>query len=54
MALRVLSNILFTEETAQIFLRIDNKIIGRRLLHCPLGLFGFGRGNKCPNLISFG
>ena len=54
MALRVLSNILCTTATANIFLSIDNNMIGRRLLHGPFGFLGLGRGSKWPNFISSG
>ena len=50
----VLSNILCTTATARIFLKIDGRIIGRRLLHRPCGFLGLGRGIRWPNLISFG
>ena len=56
MALRVLSKILCTTATANIFLStgIDNNMIGRRLLHGPFGFLGLGRGSKWPNFISSG
>ena len=48
------SNVLPTTIIARIFLRTDNKMTGIRFFAGPFGLFGFGYGIMCPNLISSG
>ena len=48
------SNVLPTTIIARIFLRTDNKMTGLRFFTGPFGLFGFGNGTRCPNLISSG
>ena len=48
------SNVLPTKIIERIFLRTDNKMAGLRFFTGPFGLFGFGNGIRCPNLISSG
>ena len=48
------SDVLPTTIIARIFLRTDNKMTVLRFFAGPFGLFGFGNGIRCPNLISSG
>ena len=54
MSFLIILKVLFMTIIASIFLITDRSIIGLRFLTGPLGLFGFGRGIKCPRLISTG
>ena len=46
--------ILFIIQTANIFLRTDKRIIGRRFDVGPFGFPGFCSALKIPGMISFG
>ena len=48
------SNVLPMTIIARIFLRTENKMTGLRFFTGSFGLFGFGNGIRCPNLISSG
>ena len=48
------SNVLPMTIIARIFLRTENKMTGLRFFTGSFGLFGFGNGIRCLNLISSG
>ena len=54
MSFLIVSKVLFITIIANIFLSADRSIICLRFLTGPFGLFGLGRGIRCPRLISTG
>ena len=50
----IMLKVLFITIIANIFLKIDSRIMGLRFFTGPLGLPGLGRGINCPRLSCIG